>query len=77
MTYFDLLLTYLTYLNFSDYPSSCQDAKDNYALQYNSVLLIDIDGAEGDEEGNLDPFYVHFDVETHPNQAITSLPHKQ
>ena len=55
---------------------SCQDAKDHYGLQYNDVMLIDLDGPDGDATGNLDPFYVHCDVESYPHAAITQIPHK-
>ena len=39
------------------------------------MVLIDIDGPEGDDEGNLDPFYAHCDVESYGHVAITQIPH--
>ena len=69
------IVTCKTVLSLADLPRDCQEAKEKLALKKNDVILIDIDGPDGDDEGNLEPFYVHCDVESYHGVAVTQIPH--
>ena len=58
-----------------DIPRECNEAKEWYKLKKNGVHLIDPDGPDGDEEGNLAPFFAYCDVESHDYVGITEIPH--
>ena len=44
-------------------------------FNYNSPLLIDIDGPDGDDDGNVGPFLVFCDVKSFPGIPVTVVPH--
>ncbi|CAD5119519.1 DgyrCDS8121 [Dimorphilus gyrociliatus] len=58
-----------------DIPKDCDDLKKNYEVEDNGVYLIDPDGPNGDESGNLPPYNVYCDMETYSHVGVTEIPH--
>ncbi|XP_064597834.1 LOW QUALITY PROTEIN: uncharacterized protein LOC135464334 [Liolophura sinensis] len=59
-----------------DIPKDCDDAMRNYGLSKNRAILIDVDGPDGDSDGNQPPFLVQCDVESYPHTGVTVIPPK-
>lgn len=49
----------------------------NYGLSKNQAILIDVDGPDGDGDGNQAPFLVQCDVESYPDTGVTVIPPKK
>ena len=56
-------------------PKHCEEGKQKYGWTESGEYFIDVDGMDGDDEGNLDPFLVHCNMDDYPNTAVTELPH--
>ncbi|XP_064594774.1 uncharacterized protein LOC135461554 [Liolophura sinensis] len=57
-----------------DIPLDCDDALRNYGQKRNGPQLIDVDGPDGDEAGNLEPFVADCDMTSYPSTGVTIIP---
>ena len=62
-------------LLFADIPTDCDEARWSYKISYDTPVLIDLDGPEGDEGGNLSPFLAQCDMTSYLHVGVTVIPH--
>ncbi|KAK2145704.1 hypothetical protein LSH36_662g04064 [Paralvinella palmiformis] len=56
-------------------PTDCDEARWRYHISYDTPVLIDVDGPDEDEAGNLSPFLAHCDMTSYLHVGVTEIPH--